>query len=280
MKFDGRRLTRAEQRVVKTVAETVERWRLVEDGDRVMVCLSGGKDSYALLDVLRILAARAPIDFEIVAVHLDQGWEGGHHAAIAQWMERAGLDLHVVRRDHAAIVDEKVAAGTTPCSLCSRLRRGALYDIAVDLRCTKVALGHHLDDAIDSLLLNLLHNGRLASLPPRLRSKDGRNVLIRPLVAVDERSILALAELRGYPLVRCTCPFVCASTGERLRVRAVIDEMERLHPRVRASVRRALSNVQTEFLWVDLPPGTAGTGRDLADDEVAPPFGPPTSGED
>ncbi len=256
MKFEGRRITRDERRIVSNAGDLIERWKLIVEGDRVMVCLSGGKDSYALLDVLRILAARAPIHFDLVAVHLDQGWAGSHHDQVTRWAESKNIEFHLIRRDHASVVDEKMAPGTMPCTLCSRLRRGALYDIAVDLKCTKIALGHHLDDAIDSLFLNMFHNGRLASLPPRLLSKDGRNVVIRPLLAVEESKILTLAKLRGYPIVRCTCPFVCASTGERLRVRQMVDEMERFHPRVRASLRKALSNVQTEFLWMDEPPET------------------------
>lgn len=264
MKYEGRRLTRAERRVVSNAGDMIDRFDLIEAGDRVMVCLSGGKDSYALLDVLRILSLRSPVRFELVAVHLDQGWEGGHHDEVARWIEPKGLEWHLFRRDHASVVEEKLDAVQTPCSLCSRLRRGALYDIAVELECTKIALGHHLDDAIDSLMLNLFHNGRLATLPPRLEARDGRNLVIRPLIGVKEEEILEMAHLRGYPIVRCTCPFVCASTGERLRVRQMIDEAERFHPRIRDSIRRALSNVQTEFLWVadqQGPESSGGEGR-------------------
>jgi len=251
MRYEGRRLDRTTRRIVSRAGELIDRYGLIAEGDRVMVCVSGGKDSYALLDVLMILSQRSPVRFELVAVHLDQGWPGSHHAEVSRWLSQKPVESHVVFRDHASVVDEKLDGAATPCSLCSRLRRGALYGIADELGCEKLALGHHLDDAIDSLLLNLFHNGRLASLPPKLLAKDGRHVVIRPLLAVTEAEILALAGSRGYPLVRCTCPFVCASTGERLRVRQIVDELETFHPRIRDSVRRALSNVQTQYLWVD-----------------------------
>jgi tRNA 2-thiocytidine biosynthesis protein TtcA len=257
--YEGKRITRAERRIVNRAGDLIERYGLVAEGDRVMVCVSGGKDSYALLDVLHVLSHRAPVRFELVAVHLDQGWPGSRHAEVARWLEGKGLEFHVVHRDHASVVDEKLTADKIPCSLCSRLRRGALYGIADELGCATLALGHHLDDAIESLLLNMLHNGRLASLAPSLRAKDGRHRVIRPLLAVPEAEILEMAASRGYPVVRCTCPFVCQSTGERLRVRKIVDDLERLHPRVRASLRKALSNVQLEFLWGSSPDPSAGS---------------------
>ncbi len=250
MRYEGRKITRIERRVVARAGELIDRFRLIEAGDRVMACVSGGKDSFALLETLLILQRRSPVAFELVAVNLDQGWPGYDQARVRAWLEGRAVPVHLARRDHAAAVEDKLRAGTVPCSLCSRLRRGALYGIAEELGCTKVALGHHLDDAADSLLLNLFFNGRLASLPPRLAARDGRNVVIRPLLAVTEAEVVELARSRGYPVQRCGCPFVCAGAGERLRVRALVDELERAHPRVRDSVRRALANVQTEFLWV------------------------------
>lgn len=251
MKYEGSRLSRLERRVVAQAGELIERFRLIEPGDRIMACVSGGKDSYALLDVLLILRRRAPVDFDVVALNLDQGWAGYDQARVLAWLATKDVESVGVRRDHAAVVDEKLGATVVPCSLCSRLRRGALYDLAVEHRCTKVALGHHLDDAADSLLLNLLFNGRLASLPPRMDARDKRNVVIRPLLAVAEADLIALAQARGYPMVRCGCPFVCASFGERLRVRQLREDLQRRHPRILTSIRKALSNVQTEFLWVN-----------------------------
>jgi tRNA 2-thiocytidine biosynthesis protein TtcA len=265
MLYEGSRITRAERRIVGRAGDLIERFGLVGEGDRVMVCVSGGKDSYALLDVLRILALRAPVRFELVAVHLDQGWEGSHHAEVARWLAGKGIEYHVVRRDHASVIEEKLSSDTIPCSLCSRLRRGALYGVADEIGCAKLALGHHLDDAIDSLMLNMFHNGRLAALPPMLRARDGRHRVIRPLLAVPEAEILEMARSRGYPVVRCTCPFVCTSTGERLRVRAIIDELQRFHPRIRDSLRSALSNVQTEFLWAS-PRGASPPAAERGDD--------------
>lgn len=251
MRYEGKRLTREERRVVRRAGELIDRHRLIEAGDRVMACLSGGKDSYALVDVLLVLRRRSPVPFEVVAVNLDQGWPGYDQGRVAAWLETRPVAVHLARVDHASVVQDKLAPGTVPCSLCSRLRRGALYGIAEDLGCAKVALGHHLDDAADSLLLNLLFNGRLASLPPRLRARDGRNVVIRPLLSTTEAELAALAEARGYPVQRCGCPFVCSAAGERLRVRRILDDLEASHPRVRDSIRRALANVQPEFLWVE-----------------------------
>ena len=233
------------------MAELVEAHGLLEAGDRVMACLSGGKDSYALLDILLVLQRRSPVPFEVVAVNLDQGWSGYEQERVGAWLATKPVRAHLERRDHAAVVEAKIGRGAVPCSLCSKLRRGALYGVAERLGCTKIALGHHLDDAADSLLLNMFFNGRLASLPPRLESDDGRRVVVRPLLALTERELVELAGLRGYPIVRCGCPFVCAAFGERLRVRGIIDELERVHPRIRDSIRGALSNVQPRFLWDD-----------------------------
>jgi tRNA 2-thiocytidine biosynthesis protein TtcA len=251
MKYEGKRLTKLERGIVKQAGVLIERFRLIEPGDRIMVCVSGGKDSYALLEILLILQRSAPIAFELVALNLDQGWAGYDQERVMSWLATKPVEAHGVRREHGEIVQEKLDANLVPCSLCSRLRRGSLYDLAVELGCSKVALGHHLDDAADSLLLNLMFNGRLASLPPRLLAKDGRNVVIRPLLAVSEAELIELAMLRGYPMVRCGCPFVCASVGERLRVRQLREEMQRHHPRILTSIRAALANVQTKFLWMD-----------------------------
>jgi tRNA 2-thiocytidine biosynthesis protein TtcA len=250
MKYESARLSRLERRIVSQAGELIDRFRLIEPGDRVMACVSGGKDSYALLDVLLILQRRAPVEFEVVALNLDQGWSGYDQARVMAWLATKDVEAVAVRRDHASVVEEKLGGGPVPCPLCSRLRRGALYDLAVEHRCSKVALGHHLDDAADSLLLNLFFNGRLASLPPRMRSKDGRNVVIRPLLAVAEADLIDLARARGYPMVRCGCPFVCASFGERLAVRRMREDLQRRHPRILTSIRAALANVQSWFLWV------------------------------
>jgi tRNA 2-thiocytidine biosynthesis protein TtcA len=249
----GQKLTKQERRIVKRAAKLIERFNLIEANDRIMVCISGGKDSYAMLEVLQVLQRKSPIPFSLIAVHLNQGWKLEEHFHIQGWLKDNGVEYRMEVRDHAAVVEEKLTGSRVPCALCSRLRRGALYGIAEKLQCNKLALGHHLDDAADSLLLNLFHNGRLASLPPLLQAKNGIHQVIRPLLAVPESEIKEMAAARGYPVVRCGCPFVCAATGERLRVRGIIDELEREHPRIRDSIRRALSNVQGKYLWVDTP---------------------------
>lgn len=251
MKYEGKILTKLDRRIVAQAGDLIERFGLIEEGDRVMVCISGGKDSYALLDILLIMQRRAPISFEVFALNLDQGWVGYDQESVMRWLATKPIEAFAERREHGTIVDEKLDGGKMPCSFCSRLRRGALYALAVEHGATKIALGHHLDDAADSLLLNLLFNGRLAALPPRMVSKDQRNIVIRPLLATSEADLIKLAHQRGYPIVRCGCPFVCASLGERLRVREMREELQRTHPRILTSIRKAMSNVQDEYLWVE-----------------------------
>jgi len=204
--------------------------------------MSGGKDSYGLLVLLRALQARAPIAFQLIAVHLDQGQPGYDGAPLQQWLEAEGVPYKILHENTYAIVTDKVPEGKTYCSLCSRLRRGILYRAAADLGCNKIALGHHRDDALETLLLNLFFGGKLAAMPPRLTTDDGRFVVIRPLAYAAETDLAALAEARGFPILPCK---LCGSQdqAQRKQMKALLVDLERKHPTLRQTMLAGLGNV-------------------------------------
>ncbi len=222
--------------------------KLIEDGDKVMVCVSGGKDSYALLDVMKDLQARAPVRFEILAVNIDQGWPGYDTAAIAAHLESVGVPFQMVTEDYAAIVESKLRPGQTPCSLCSRFRRGVLYNLAQELGCTKIALGHHSDDLIETLVMNMFFSGRLASMPPVLYSDDGRNTVIRPLALVPEALLVEYAHKREFPVVRCGCPSCGLPAQKRQVIKRLLTELEEESPQIKTHMLAALQNVVPDHL--------------------------------
>lgn len=232
-----------ERKILRDVGRAIGDWSMIEDGDRVMVAVSGGKDSYAMLEILRTLQARAPIRFELVAVHLDQGQPGYDGAPLRNFLEAGGYTHHILREDTYSVVMEKVPEGATYCSLCSRLRRGVLYNAAMSLGCTKIALGHHRDDAIETLMLNLLFAGKIAAMPARLVSDDGRNTVIRPMIHCAEETLAAFAQARGYPILPCN---LCGSqeTAQRKRVKALLGNLEAEHAGIKSSVYAALGNVR------------------------------------
>lgn len=232
-----------ERKILRDVGRAIGDWSMIEDGDRVMVAVSGGKDSYAMLEILRILQGRAPIRFELVAVHLDQGQPGYDGAPLRSFLEAGGYTHHILREDTYSVVMEKVPEGATYCSLCSRLRRGVLYNAAMSLGCTKIALGHHRDDAIETLLLNLLFAGKIAAMPARLVSDDGRNTVIRPMIHCAEETLAEFAQARGYPILPCN---LCGSqeTAQRKRVKALLGSLEAEHAGIKSSVYAALGNVR------------------------------------
>lgn len=239
--------TRLEHRLLGKLAEASRRWRLLEPGDRVLVAVSGGKDSLGLLRLLRVLQGRAPFPFDLLAVHLDQGHPGFPRQTLPDWFAREGVPFRVVEEDTYSIVKRLVPEGKTACSLCSRLRRGILYNVAVEHRCTKIALGHHRDDVIETLLLNLFYSGQLKAMPPRLRSDDGRNVVIRPLVLAAEADLAAYAEEQGFPVIPCN---LCGSQPEarRQRVKALLADLERENPHLRGNLLAALGNLRPGHL--------------------------------
>jgi tRNA 2-thiocytidine biosynthesis protein TtcA len=237
-----------ERRLLRDVGRAIGDHGLIESGDRIMVAMSGGKDSYALCVLLEALQKRAPIRFELVAVHLDQGQPGYDGAPLRAWLEADGVPYKILHENTYAIVTDKIPAGKTYCSLCSRLRRGILYQAAGELGCNKIALGHHRDDALETLLLNLFFGGKLATMPPRLTTDDGRFVVIRPLAYVAESDLAAFAGERRFPILPC---LLCGSQegAQRQQMKALIGELEAKHPHLRATMLAALGNVNPSHLF-------------------------------
>src|SRR3954463_16798969 len=193
-----------ERRLLRDMGRAVGDHRLIESGDRIMVAMSGGKDSYAMCVLLRDLQARAPVRFELLAVHLDQGQPGYDGTPLESWLEAEGIPHKVLHENTYAIVTDKIPAGSTYCSLCSRLRRGILYRVAGELGCNKIALGHHRDDVLATFFLNLFHGGKLKAMPAKLVSDDGRHTVIRPLVYVAESDLLEFSKIKAFPIIPCT----------------------------------------------------------------------------
>ena len=240
-------MSRLEHRLLGEVARASADFSLLEPGDRVMVAVSGGKDSHALLYLLRQIQRRAPFRFSLIAVNVDQGHPGFPKRTLPDYFEREGYEYRVIEEDTYSVVKEKVPAGKTTCSLCSRLRRGILYTTARELGATKIALGHHRDDVIETLLLNLFYSGQLKAMPPRLRSDDGQNVVIRPLVYVPERDLAELSSEHAFPIIPCN---LCGSQEnlKRKRMKALLAELEADNAGVRRSLFAALGNVRPTHL--------------------------------
>ena len=190
-------------RLCRLVGQAVADYEMIEDGDKIMVCLSGGKDSYGLLDIVLSLRARAPIQFKIIAVNLNQKQPGFPAHILPDYLSRRGIPFHIETQDTYSVVKRLIPEGETMCSLCSRLRRGHLYRLATELGATKIALGHHRDDILETLLLNLLFNGKIRTMPPKLRSQDHRHIVIRPLAYVKESDLVRYADLKDFPIIPC-----------------------------------------------------------------------------
>jgi tRNA 2-thiocytidine biosynthesis protein TtcA len=235
------------KRLLGQVGQASQDYALIEPGDHVMVALSGGKDSYTLLDLLRQLQVRAPFRFELTAVNIDQGHPGFPRHVLEDYLKAEGYRAHFVIEDTYSIVKEKVPEGKTYCSLCSRLRRGILYTTARKLGTNKIALGHHKDDLIETLLLNLLYAGQIRSMPPRLVSDDGDNIVIRPLCYSSEADIAEYARLRAFPILPCD---LCGSQEglKRQQVKQLIATLEADNPKVRGNLFAALGNVRASHL--------------------------------
>jgi tRNA 2-thiocytidine biosynthesis protein TtcA len=235
------------KRIRRQVGEAIADFNMIEEGDRVMVCLSGGKDSYGMLDVLMSLREKAPIHFELIAVNLDQKQPGFPERVLPDYLTALGVPFKIVEQDTYSVVKRVVPEGKTMCALCSRLRRGALYRIAGELGATKIALGHHRDDVLATFFLNLFHAGTLKAMPAKLRSDDGRHVVIRPLAYVAEDDLAAYADAKQFPIIPCT---LCGSQEnlQRKVVGRMLKEWERTEPGRISSILRAMTDVRPSQL--------------------------------
>ena len=264
-----------EARIAKKTTKAIIDFNLIEDGDRVMVGLSGGKDSWALMQTLDQLRQRAPIEFSLIAVNVDSGYKDFKHDVIAKTCSERGWELRIEHTSIGEVMDDILEANATPCSLCARLRRGVLYRIASEVGATKIALGHHLDDFIETLLLNLFFAGALKAMPARLVSDSGEHVVIRPLVYVGEDEARLYAKQCELPIIGCCCPACGDLSLQRQRVKRLILDLEREHSGVKQSMLKALSNVMPRHL-LDLRLNPSGELRDSVaqqlEDEGATPL--------
>ena len=236
-----------EKRLRHSVGKAIQDFNMIEAGDKVMVCLSGGKDSYTLLDVLMKLRQSAPVEFELLAVNLDQKQPDFPEQVLPEYLKSVGVPFRILEQDTYSVVKRVISEGKTLCSLCSRLRRGALYKFAAENGITKIALGHHRGDILETFFLNLFYGGKLRAMPPKLLSDDGRHVVIRPLAYVEEQDIARYAALKGFPIIPCN---LCGSQEhlQRKAVKAMLQEWERKFPGRSNSIFAALTDVVPEHL--------------------------------
>ena len=235
------------KRLRRQVGEAIADFNMIEQGDKVMVCLSGGKDSHALLDVLLSLKEKSPVRFELIAVNMDQKQPGFPAHVLPEYLKSRGVPFHIVEQDTYSVVKRVIPEGQTMCSLCSRLRRGALYRVAGELGATKIALGHHRDDVLATFFLNLFHGGQLKAMPAKLVSDVGRHVVIRPLVYVAEKDLIQYAEAKAFPIIPCT---LCGSQDnlQRKQIGEMLRDWERREPGRIESLVRALTEVRPSHL--------------------------------
>ena len=264
------------KRLMRETGRAIGDYNMIEAGDRVMVCLSGGKDSYAMLDILQTLRTRAPIDFEIIAVNLDQKQPGFPAEVLPNYLNARNVAFHIETQDTYSIVKRLIPEGKTTCSLCSRLRRGILYRVATELGATKIALCHHSDDILGTFFLNLFYGGKLKAMPPKLVSDDGKHTVIRPLAYIQETDLIAYADLKKFPIIPCN---LCGSQEnlKRKEVGRMLTEWDKKHPARAWSIFNALANVapshlldRTLFDFVSLTP----SGRPNPEGDMA--FDPPS----
>jgi tRNA 2-thiocytidine biosynthesis protein TtcA len=235
------------KRLERGVGQAIADYSMIEDGDVIMVCMSGGKDSYTMLDVLRSLRERAPVDFRLVAFNLDQKQPGFPDHILPEYFRSIGVEYRIETEDTYSIVKDKIPEGKTTCGLCSRLRRGIIYRVASEMGATKIALGHHRDDLLETLFLNMCFGGKIKSMPPKLVSDDGRHVVIRPLAYCSERDIERFARVMAYPIIPCN---LCGSqeNAQRKQVKAMLQEWARLYPGRIESMATSLRNVVPSHL--------------------------------
>lgn len=235
------------KRLQRQVGKAIEDYQMIKDGDTIMVCLSGGKDSYAMLDILLALRARAPIRFDLIAVNLDQKQPGFPEYVLPEYLSKLGVKYRIVEEDTYSIVVDKIPEGKTTCSLCSRLRRGILYRTAGELGVTKIALGHHLDDMVETLFLNMFHGARMKSMPPKLVSDDQKNIVIRPLAYCRENDLAAFAKIRRFPIIPCN---LCGSQEnlQRKVIKKMLHQWDQEQPSRVMNVFKSMSRITPSHL--------------------------------
>src|SRR5690554_6650 len=240
-------INKLQKRLRRETGQAIQDFRMIESGDRVMVCLSGGKDSYTMLEILMNLQKSAPVPFELIAVNLDQKQPGFPEHVLPDYLSGLGIEYHIIEKDTYSIVRDKVPEGKTTCGLCSRLRRGILYNFAEEHGITKIALGHHRDDLLETLFLNMFYGGKMKSMPPKLFSDDGRNTVIRPLAYSREKDIARFAALRQYPIIPCN---LCGSQEnlQRQVIKDMFQHWDKQHPGRLETMFRALCNVEPSHL--------------------------------
>lgn len=236
-----------QKRLQRLVGQAIEDYAMIRDQDRIMVCLSGGKDSYTLLEILIALKKRAPIYFDLVAVNLDQKQPGFPKHVLPEYLSSLGIKYHIIEQDTYSIVKQKINPGKTMCGLCSRMRRGILYNFAHEHDLNKIALGHHRDDIIETLFLNMFNGGKLKAMPPKLKSDDGRNIVIRPLAYCKESDIEAYANAQEYPIIPCS---LCGSQDglQRQHIKQMLNEWHRKYPGRVETIFKSMQNIQPSQL--------------------------------
>jgi tRNA 2-thiocytidine biosynthesis protein TtcA len=234
--------------LARRVGRAIQDFRLIEDGDRILCAMSGGKDSYAMLHLLEHLRQRAPVRFELVAVTVDQGYRGFKADVLERYFRERGFEYRIERTNIAEVIDDTMPLGDTHCSMCARLRRGVLYRIAPELGCNKIALGHHADDLLETLLMSQFFNGEICSMPPLLKARDGRNTVIRPLCYVWEEEIVRFVAECGFPVICCACPACGDNSLKRRQMKLLLQRLESDHAGIKTSLLRALSNIRTGHL--------------------------------
>lgn len=235
-------LKKLEKQIIRKTAQAINQYNMIEENDKIMVCLSGGKDSYCLLEILLLLQQKAPIKFDIIAVNLDQKQPGFPEEVLPNYLKQKNVEYHIIERDTYSVVKSVIPEGKTTCGLCSRMRRGILYDFAEEHNVTKIALGHHRDDIIETFFLNLFYNGSIKSMPPKLLSDDKRNIVIRPLSFVSERETSEYAKLKNFPIIPCN---LCGSQDnlQRVLIKDMLNRWEEKNPDRKNVIFKALSNI-------------------------------------
>lgn len=268
--MQSQRLTKLQKLLRRQTGKAIADYHMIEEGDRIMVCLSGGKDSYTLLDMLMQLQPVAPINFELVAVNLDQKQPGFPEHVLPNYLDNLNVEYRVIEKDTYSIVKEKIEPGKTTCSLCSRLRRGILYNMAEELNANKIALGHHMDDLVETMFMNMFHGSRLKTMPPKLVSDDKRNVVIRPLVYCREKDIARYAQRKEFPIIPCN---LCGSQTnlERVRIKNMLSEWDKQSPDRVGNIFRSMQNITSSHLLdtslfdfndMDKPTSTSTSNKD------------------